>query len=138
AVPTSPPVIEDPVPVLSNLAGWKPGAAPTGHLAHRPQERLLPITFSTPHTATMQITNANAAATRPLVRIERRCRTGRFANQSRAARIRPTKLARRSGRPGKVSGSSERPAFLRSPHDRSLLGTSLTRTSRTRLEALSM
>ena len=62
------------------LAGWIPGTAPYGHFAQRPQERLLSITFSAPHTAPMQITNATAAAKSPFMRIERRLSVGRCRN----------------------------------------------------------
>src|ERR671911_3101401 len=97
-----PPEIEDPAPVPPYPAGWMPGTAPYGHFAQMPQERLLPITFSAPHTTPMQITNATAAAKSPFMRMERRFSVGRCLNQSRAARILPTKLSLRSGRPGMV------------------------------------
>ncbi|MDP9478076.1 MAG: hypothetical protein M3R38_20740 [Actinomycetota bacterium] len=91
------------------------------------------ITFSTAHTAAMQITNATAAATRPFMSMERRCRGGRFENQSRAARIRPTKLSFRSGRPAMIVAPPGPPAGLCAPQERILVGT-----ARTRLEALSI
>jgi hypothetical protein len=77
---TPPPKIEEPAPVPSYPAGWIPGTAPHGQFAQMPQERLLPITFSAPHTAPMQITNATAAAKSPFMRIERRLSVGRCRN----------------------------------------------------------
>jgi hypothetical protein len=97
-----PPEMEAPAPLPPYPAGWIPGTAPEGHFAQRPQERLLPITFSAPHTTPMQITNATTAARSPFMRIERRLIAGRRENQSRAARILPTKLSLRSGRSGMV------------------------------------
>jgi hypothetical protein len=94
--------MEEPAPVPPYPAGCIPGTAPYGHFAQRPQERLLPITFSAPHTTPMQITNATAAARSPFMKIERRLNAGRCENQSRAARILPAKLSLRSGRPGMV------------------------------------
>src|SRR3712207_3530363 len=63
--------------------------------AHRPHERLLPMTFSTPYTPPMPITKATVAAMRPLLRIERRLRGGRRENQPIADLIRLTKLFRK-------------------------------------------
>ncbi len=63
-----------------------------GHLAHTPHERLLPMTFSTPYTPPMPITNATVAAMWPLTRIERRLRGGRRENQLIAVLIRLTKF----------------------------------------------
>src|ERR687883_250293 len=79
-----------------------PGVAPYGQSAQRPQERLLPIIFSVPHTSPMHSKNATTAAKSPFIRIERRRRVGRLENQPRAPRILPTKLSLRSGRPGMV------------------------------------
>jgi hypothetical protein len=87
-----------------------------------PQERLLPITFSAPHTTPMQITNATAAARKPFKRIERRLSAGRRENQARAARILPTKFSLRSGRPGMVP-----PKFCCSRFERSFFGIPRTR-----------
>src|SRR5919107_3626876 len=79
----------------------------------------------------MQITNATAAARSPFMRIERRVNVGRCENQSRAARILPTKLSLRSGRPGMVPPKS--PAFCCPRCGRSFVGI-----SRTRPETVSM
>src|SRR5215212_6506745 len=73
----------------------------------------------------MQITNATAAAKRPFMRIERRLRVGRCLNQSRAARILPTKLSLRSERPGMVPPKS--PALCCSRPARSFVGIPRTR-----------
>jgi len=50
--------------------------------------------------------NATTAARRPLIRMERRLELDRCENHPKEARIRPTKLLRRSGRAGTVSGSA--------------------------------
>src|SRR3712207_9308051 len=81
----------------------------------------------------MPITKATAAAMSPLTKMERRMRGGRRENQPRAALMRPARLSRRSGRPGIVSGSAERPAFhrfLRSCSFRGALRTLLVALSR--------
>lgn len=120
-----PPATDEPAPVSPYPKGWTPGTAPYGHFDQRPQERLLPITFSAPHTTPMQITNATAAATRPFTRIERRLGVGRRLNQSRAARILPTKLSLKSGRPDMVP--SKLPAFCCPRRARSFVGILRTR-----------
>src|SRR5215213_7550005 len=73
----------------------------------------------------MQITNAAAAANSPFMRIERRPSVGRCLNQSRAARILPTKLFLRSGRPGMVPPKP--PAFCCLRRERSFVGIPRTR-----------
>jgi hypothetical protein len=59
------------------------------------------------------------------MRIERRLSVGRRLNQSRAARILPTKLSLRSGRPGIVPPKP--PAFCCSRCERSFVGIPRTR-----------
>jgi hypothetical protein len=44
-----PKLIVGEAPVASPPPRWIPGVAPVGHSAHRPHERLLPMTFSTPY-----------------------------------------------------------------------------------------
>jgi len=73
----------------------------------------------------MQIKNATAAARSPFTRVERRLSVGRCLNQSRAARILPTKLSLRSGRPGMVLPKP--PAFCCSRCERSFVGILRTR-----------
>jgi hypothetical protein len=84
-----PPEIEESAPVPPYPAGWIPGTAPYGHFAQMPQERLLPITFSAPHTTPMQITNATAAAKSPFMRIERRFSVGRSLRSGRPGMVPP-------------------------------------------------
>jgi hypothetical protein len=87
--------------------------------------------LSAPHTTPMQITNATAAAKNPFMRIERLLSAGRCENHSRAARILPTKLSLRSGRPGMVPPIS--PALCCSRRERIFVGI-----PRTRPETVSM
>ena len=108
-------------PVLSDAV-----VAP-GHLFHTPQDKLFPVPSSAAVIVPIPIRKAISAGTRVAPIMERLRRGDRLENQSSAARSRPMKLFRRSGRPGRSGRVMFHGSFIRDARSRILPGALRTR-----------